>query len=427
MMQSRGEHTVSGPVLSTSSHESWPRAWHRRATLKAGACVLAGLSRYADAVHRAAEAVGLPPPEDADAAQRIASWHDGQDWPERGLCVAIGDASGWSEEIIAAPGVTPVEWVRVRGRVVGSGRPSHADAWIDGTRDGSLRVSTAEHAEREAAWYDWGAPRPLSYASVFPSRLDPARVTIDLSEGGCWPEVVRLLVEASALMSREAWRLDLSDRLAGRRPLDFADANSPAAGMLRIIMGRVAHLLPGAQPSPIVRTAARVLSAWAATAPEGTGEDDRRSAAEAAAAACPDEPEVLLRLASVRFGCLSDAEGHLAIQGAARLLRGREVLPASDPGAFLLAELSTSPPSPWTTGRLAAGVCLVLGAATHQRLSFLSDDLMDDLRHSPVLLGRDADHRLILEVMRATEHTRRANERGLPPPTPPKDAATRAA
>ena len=84
--------------------------------------------------------------------------------------------------------------------------------------DGRGVLLTCERAEREAAWYDWGQNRPISYASVFPGRLDPMQVTlgeIDAGDAG----TVETITRAACVLSRHPARLDdveADHDLAGR-------------------------------------------------------------------------------------------------------------------------------------------------------------------------------------------------------------------
>ncbi len=78
----------------------------------------------------------------------------------------------------------------------------------------------------------------------------------------------------------------------------------------------------------------------------------------------------------------------------------------ADQTAFLSGELDAGLPGARTTGRIAVGVCLVAATMPMEELAFFAEDLGDDLRHAAALVGRDQDHRLILEIIRMVERHR---------------------
>jgi len=42
------------------------------------------------------------------------------------------------------------------------------------------------------------------------------------------------------------------------------------------------------------------------------------------------------------------------------------------------------------------------------------EDVLDELKHSPLLVGRDQDHRMLVQVFRTLERIRRSERFGLP-------------
>jgi hypothetical protein len=62
-------------------------------------------------------------------------------------------------------------------------------------------------------------------------------------------------------------------------------------------------------------------------------------------------------------------------------------------------------------------VCLMAASVPASRLEFLREDMLDDLAHAEVLIGRDQDRRVLTQVFEAIARNRIAAERGLAPPS----------
>jgi hypothetical protein len=322
-------------------------------------------------------------------------------------------------ERLADGSLRDVEWLRTEGT-----SPSLAmsvqnlDAVV--TRAGedepdSLVVRTREHAAREAGWFDWGSPRPMTYFSIFPLRLDASRVTLPglvrSLEQGETPAlaVARRVIRLAALLSRSPSRVTLADRLSGRaavvrgvRPDLIADALRESTELLSDPI------------TPTERAAARVASAWIATENDALSDAERCRLADLAAHAAGDEPEVMLRVAAVRLSLLDEHLGIDALARADRMIRQRGTLGGLDHLKLLQAELEHGTYGDMTIGRVAAGVCLACAATPADRIAFLKDDLLEDFRFSHYLTGRDQDHAVLLEVFRELERNRRAESFGLP-------------
>lgn len=407
---------ASTSSIRLSASEPWPRALWRQFTLGLSDAVLRGVCEAADGVVRAAAFAGAPIDHPVTFSDRFGLWHDTQPWPERALRIGLVDPGEWASNIADAPGVTPVEWFSVPSSATPGTRARFLlDAWISRQPNGGFRIETLEHAGRDAGWYDWGASRPLSFASVFPARLDAAQVTLEAGGPGDIP-LVRLLAEASAALSRHPARLDLRDRMNGRRPLlptpnvtSHVGRFSPWRDVIREMachmMDELGRYRSGAIPTGAERAVARFVSAWATTW-TGEGDDEtRRIATEAAMRVAGDEPEMLFRCAAARFACLDDEGGMEMLVRAERMIRGRELI-VGDQGAFLSGELDAGIPGPRTTGRLCAGLCLLACTMPTEKLVYFREDLKDDLTHAAALVGRDQDHRLLMEVLRTIERAR---------------------
>lgn len=444
MTTQRGDRSVPGPISSLSCREPWPDALPRQATLRTSAAALEALASAAELTGRLCRLAGL----DVDpslAADSIARWHDSQEWPERPIRIGLVDPAAWSRNVASASGVVPTQCFEVPAP-----QAEHAlhtlrmDVLITPDGQDGFIFRTPELPDHEAAWYDWGLQRPISYPSLFPTRLDAANITLAPSPAGEDATLMRLLAETLGTLSRHQARLDLTDRLLGRRPMDL---NPAACNSLRQfsptsdIMGRLAahlttHLADfrtGATPTSGERAGARVLGAWAAAWPGSIDDATRRASMEAAARVCADEAETMMRLAAVRFGCCDDDLGLEALQRALRLMQPDRVVLQNDPAAFLAAELAAGEPGPWTIGRLAVGVALMCATTPSEKCSYFRDDLADDLVHSPILVGRDQDQLLLRRVLAMATAAALASNPAIdpsgaaPPASAPKKSRARGA
>jgi hypothetical protein len=326
----------------------------------------------------------------------------------------------WAVSRLATDEFRDVEWVRAEGS-----SPTRAlaamnlDAVVcEGEADGVV-VRTREHASREAGWFDWGTPRPMTYFSIFPLRFDASRVTLhgllrELEQGETAGVVAaRRVVRLAALMSRLPGRLTLADRFAGRGALvRGAGAEVMADGL------REAAEMLGEDPSVAERAAARVASAWIATEHEGLRDNERCRLADLVVRSAGDEPEVMLRSAAVRLSLMDENLGIEAIARADRMIRQRGVqgglLGGLEHLRLVQAELEHGTFGEMTLGRVAAGLCLACAATPADRIAFLKDDLFEDFRFSHYLIGRDKEHAILMEVFRELERARRAETFGLP-------------
>lgn len=388
------------------------RERRRRAALRSGqrgwswpqSALFSGVMNVAAAVaERAGALAGLDP-------RRLSAWHDTIAWPQRPLRVGLAVEGEPANLITRGTGAAGIEFVRAGAEAIESDDPS-LDALVV-PAEGGVCVRTRTRETAEAAWYDWGAPRPLSYLSLFPVRIDPELVTIADQRGVPMGSSAMLsqLVRAAALFSRAPQRLSLHDRLMGRRPLGDAigrgELESLDACMERLAEQIQTHTNP-AELSPADRVACRAVSAWLAT----TGPIDqvrRLSLMECVARLIGDEPETMLRLAAVRIASMEDQAGIDAIVAADRLLRERHVDVSPEQVSMLSCELEHGPYSPMTLGRVAAGICLLCASSPTERLAYLRDDLLEDMRYSGWLVGRDSERAVLIDVFRAIERGRRS-------------------
>lgn len=378
----------------------------------------AAASRVLDTTARAASAgVELVTRTVARGVEEtLCAWHDRLAWPARPVRVGLAVGPELARSIVECEGSSRVEWFTLPYGVTGPGACERyvLDAAVGGGPGTGVTVFTSVAQGREAAWYDWAGQRPLSYASVFPGRTDAERVTL---EGAArLPQdhtLVRALIESAAVLSRTTERLNLGDRIRGRRPLTaidrltrFGEHSDPVDECVR----RVGELLIAderrAYGAGELRGAARVVSAYLAGRAGEPDESDRRHV-ESAAEIAGDEPEVMLRLGAVRIGAGDDEGGVEALLEADRLLRGKPPAHSADQLLFVQSEIENGSGGRMTLGRVAAGICILAVTSPAERLAYLRDDLLDEMRHSGWLLGEQADRALLQEVFRALERARR--------------------
>lgn len=296
-----------------------------------------------------------------------------------------------------ADGRADIQWIRVsQDDEPRAMRRLRLDALIVQPAHSPLRVVFPESEGREAAWFDWGGERPLSYASVFPHRVDAGQATLGEVDWFDDAEValLRALVEAGGVLARHPTRLTLTDRLGGRQAIESPET---AAG----VMATLAERLAGSSgESALARAAARVVGAYFASGSGRVRPETRRLAVECAARVLEGEPEAALRAAAMRLASGEEAEAMLAIRRAEVLLRSRPRETHVDHLAFIQSELATGVPGPLTLGRIAAGLGLLVATTPVERLDYLKDDIAEDLRYSGLLIGRDQDHAMLLDLLR---------------------------
>lgn len=333
--------------------------------------------------------------------------------PRRRAEMVIDQDPTGAEWFMVARGADPQEVAAENG----------LDAVVAEIAPGVIRVETLERPHADCAWFDWGTRRPLSYESVFPIRIDPARIHMDLSSEGELAhsaDIVMDLVHAAAVLSRHPLRLDIPDVILGRRSCirhrsvdeleSYAgDADEGALAMARLA-GRLEQRSRSGRYTAADRAAARAVSAWISTWDDSIRDEHRLGWIEACGRILVDEPEVLLRLGAVRLSMLDDEMGIAALRDADALLQGEQGLACTDPIAFLESELKHGPENPMTVSRVAAGLCLAFAGVPTQRLAFVQEDLLDDMRFASWLVGRDQDRALLMRVLRELREAREQRE-----------------
>lgn len=352
----------------------------------------------------------------AEIERLVAAWSDRGGGGARPLRIGLDVPSEMRDLIVRAQDVAgaPVEWqpVSLGADPAAAVRRLNLDAAL--AHDGGgfpLLVVASEQPGLEAGWHDWGIVNPLSYPTALPRRMDPSRLSVREFDWRREEDVatLRALLDAAAALSRHPCRLTLTDRFRGRRPLlelmQVAGAPVGAVAWRPVgdAMERVGDLLADRDPrsaSEVMRTAARVLTAWLSTAPPPQALR-RSELATCAERFCGDEPGALLRCAAAHFAAYEDDSGMLCLHRAGRAIAAAGGETFGDTDAYLHAEIVSGADSALTVGRAAAGIWLACSVAGVERLEFLRDDIDEDLRDAGWLIGRDQDHLLLRRVARA--------------------------
>ncbi len=299
--------------------------------------------------------------------------------------------------IMHTTGVKRIEWIPLREHAL---RPQELCRIrrLDGVvhRMGETVCATpAQFSPMEPLWTDWARPvNPITYASVFPMRIDAARVSLgdtafaDAAER----EIACLLIEA--LVELHA------------APVRVHDAPGREDGVMQRMASALIAREEDAADTPAYQTACRVLSAYLCVHPSAFSEPERDAAIELCARTLRDEPEVQLRLAAVRFVHGRDDAGFGAILRAHDLLRAQDRISGESQLPFIHSELSLGSDDPMTFGRVAAGLCLCAAATSDERLAYLREDILDEARFSAWLIDRDDERYILARILREIEYAR---------------------
>ncbi len=314
----------------------------------------------------------------------------------------------------------PVEWCKARSGLVADVEKDMAAAGLDvlvrRERRGDINLFVAEHPDHPAAWQDWGIPQPLGYASVFPARIDPARVALsscDLQQSRHAELAARMAI-ACAMLARVPGRAGLGKtafgRVLGGRP--GMAALVAEDGPLTAIMRRIAHGLeefakavegPTAVTPGFVKAAARACGAYLTSTSSSAGAESLADGIALAARLVGEEPEASLRAAAAYFAAGQNEQARCAVLGAWGSLRLSGRACDTDPLPFIMGEVEVGAPGPMALGRVAAGIALAWATAPTDTVHYLREDLLDDLSHAGWLRSRPADVELLKRVIEALE------------------------
>jgi|GEM_PF-3655948 len=303
------------------------------------------------------------------------------------LRVGVKLPEQWFKALESAPGALGVALVPFSGDGnAAEWRKLGFDAMIEqASPEGGLTIRTAEVPDAPAAWHDWALELPLSYSSLFPLRIDPAQTTFsgfDWSDNGA-VAVLRSLLETAALLSRYPSRLSFGDRLRGRPALGLM-LGSPVVSdpALDRAFGRMAAVLGDRQRDQVgevERSAMRVLAVYLSWTGCGLLPADRVAAARTIGRLGPSEGETCLRACVAAF-----AGGH-EVLGFDLMLTGHERLvverpePLVDPMEYLISDISFNRGGAENMGKLAAGLAYATAFIDCPRVSYVLDDVRDEV------------------------------------------------
>lgn len=400
----------------------------RAATLALGGWGVCGAAAATKGLQWAVERLPLSLILDADPEAWANERFERSRWPvlpaRIGLCIPEDQGA----LIVEAPGFEEVEFFNVPGGDPESLCRRHLLDAVISTHDGEgLRLTTLQRPGHDGGWHDWGATRPISYISVFPVRFDCDQATLSsiLPLTARSAALVRALADAAAVLSRTSDRLIVVDRRRGRRceraglidrsrVTRFEARRDAFQATLRRLCQVVAQVGDREHPTSADRAAARVASAFLCSSFARVDDLTRLPGVEAAARIAGDEPEVMLRLAAARVAAYQDRAAIDAMLRADRMLRDQHLFPGLDHLAFVQSEMEHGPWAPMTLGRVASAICMLGASKPLDKLRFLCEDLLDDMRFSSLLCGRDQDKLLLVELFRHMERVRRAETYTLP-------------
>lgn len=264
-----------------------------------------------------------------------------------------------------------------------------------------------EDCDHPAGWFDWNIVPPLSFASLFPTRTDPAQIEL----AGCNfsdPDQARLaaaMIVAAAAMGRADCRLRDS-RWSARTPIgSLTDPRGHITAAMTDVVSAFETLATklnthGETETPAYfRAAARLIAAWASTNDFALNADHRDKLLALTAEGLETEPQQILRVAAAQFAVGNSDAGIRSLLWARRRLRATATECVVDPLPFVQSEIELGRPGTLSLGRVAAGLTLLWSTSTADKHAYLRDDLTDDLRHAGWLAGRDDDRATLMRVM----------------------------
>lgn len=410
-----GEPDIS--TQSTDADESGSLKWQRRVTSPqsvprwpasaTGTLVFAGLGVAARGAMNVAR-VFLGNSTESWASERL----DSMQWPTRPLRVGVADPA-LRHALERTSGRCALEWIAVSPNRSPDElcRRKCLDAVLRMDPKGNLLLVMPDARPRAAAWHDWSSERPVTFATLFPGRVDCAELVLPSEAtrpGATW--FLRRLVEAASVFARHPSRLSALDRLNGRTPridllqaVELPPTGDPSRDAQRLVVNALWDGLKEAQAThlPGCVPAARVVSAFIAGADDELPDSTRVDMALACANLAPDEPEVHLRLAAACFAAQLNDQGMDALLRGERLLRDRPMKAGTNQVPFLQAELEAGGGRSISLGRVAAGIALVCASLESSHLAYFRDDVLDDVSHSDWLIPKEQDRQLILDVFHA--------------------------
>ncbi|MBY0310510.1 MAG: hypothetical protein K2W85_00420 [Phycisphaerales bacterium] len=268
------------------------------------------------------------------------------------------------------------------------------DALLRRTSDGEFYLFVPETDAQPSAVEDWTRPGAIGYSSCFPIRLDTARVELGEVEFGdtgmC--ELIAAITAACAVMGRSPSRVaggsGARAALGGRVTLaNFSGVLDAAMDHLADTLSTMRHSGQNGKPRAM---AARLLMAQMATRGTHAQGGERLELAERMVEMVGHEPEAMLRLGAIQVAAGQDDAAMETFAKACREIRGLNQRCATDPMVYVMSESDLGQPDAMTLGRIAAGVTLMYATAAENTMTYLRDDLMEDLEATK-RFAHDAD------------------------------------
>ncbi|MCC6285128.1 MAG: hypothetical protein IT439_07480 [Phycisphaerales bacterium] len=301
---------------------------------------------------------------------------------------------GVSEDLASAaePFARLATWVRVES---GSDpqatlRAHDLDALLTKHGQGFELVSASETGD------DWTRPTSHTYAGVFPATIEPGTMRFGpgaLNETGS-AELLTALAESVATFAFA--RCTSAGAPGARAGLAHAQAEESMV-RLRDLVIRAALCR---ETGPVARAAASGVSAWLAVWNGDCDPASRLDAFEACVVSSGRETGVLFRAAAGRFAAGRESDAFVMAREAASPVR-----PAGDALnqlPFVQSEVELGAPGDvMLLGRVASGLHLCAALLDAPARAHLQDDVLDDMRYSPWLVGRDDARLLLMRVLRS--------------------------
>jgi len=309
-----------------------------------------------------------------------------------------------------------VEWVScpTNGHALSACRDYKLDAVVQSLREDGFGVYTCEHTGKSAALASWTEDGPLSYAGLFPLRVDASGLMLSGVEPAEMP-LARSLLVAMAVCSRHPNRLTVSDVIGGRLPTTSreawprhvanvrGDCHWTLQAMRNVARELVAVLentmVVNAPVSMAVHAAARCISAWATCAVTAIHDTERHALTSLAMLACPEDAAVASRHCATLVAMGDDVAGHSRLMQLTKMMANQKFAEDVDHSPFVLGELAQCG-SPMSTGQLAVGCCILASTLDARGFEYAREDLIDEIKRSGAMLEREADQAMVISLLR---------------------------
>lgn len=359
----------------------------------------------------------------------FAQWAQRNTYPVRSVRIGVLTPGAWSESLMAMPASSSaspwidIEWIScpTNGHALSACRDYKLDAVVQSLRDDGFGVYTCEHPGKSAALTSWSEDGPLSYAGLFPLRVDASSLMlsgVEPAEMG----LARSLLVAMAVCSRHPQRLTAWDVIGGRLPTTSREAWPKHVATVRgdchwtlQAMRHVARELvsvlenragvtaaANATASMTVRAAARCISAWATSAVTAIHDQERHALTSLAMLACPEDAVIASRHCATLVAMGDDVAGRERLKQLTEMLAIRTFVEDIDHSAFVLGELAQCG-SPLSTGRLAVGCCILANTLDARGFEYAREDLMDEIKRSGAMIEREADQAMVISLLRGLQ------------------------